>query len=619
MNVEYLDSNIITLEFPENIRRRPGMYIGKLGDGSSPDDGMYVLLKEVLDNSIDEYLMGHGKKIEITIDERNKISVRDYGRGIPLGKLNDAVTKLHTGAKFESLAFKKSVGMNGVGLKAVNALSEQFHIQSYRDGRTNSLLFSKGLIEEEKQESETEQPNGTLIQFFPDEQLFGEFQILHEYIEKRIRNYTFLNTGLVIVYNGVKYMSRNGLLDLLDDNMNSPGLYPPIHLIGEDIELAICHGSESREEYYSFVNGQFTPQGGTHQQAFREAYVKTIRDFFRKDYDASDIRSSIIAGVSIRLQEPIFESQTKIKLGSKEMAQDGPGKEITVNKFVGDFVKKELDNYLHRHPETADAIRQKIDEAEKERKAMSGIKKITKERAKKANLHNAYLRDCRVHFTDTKNEKFLETTLFITEGDSASGSITQSRNVDTQAVFSLRGKPLNAFTKSKHDVYSNKELYHLLVALDIEDEIENLRYNRVVIATDADVDGMHIRLLLITYFLHYYPDLIRKGHLYILQTPLFRVQNKKETQYCYSEEEKTKALKKLGASAEITRFKGLGEISPPEFAKFIGNNIRLDPVNLSKSDMIQELLTFYMGDNTLERQRFIIDNLRIEDEVSTVN
>jgi len=612
MSAEYQDKSIITLEFPENIRRRPGMYIGKLGDGSAPDDGMYVLVKEVLDNSIDEYMMGYGKQIELTIDENGMISIRDYGRGIPLGKVQDVVSKLHTGAKFDSQAFKKSVGLNGVGVKAVNALSDHFQIQSFRDGRTKSVIFSQGLLTEDIPETDTEQSNGTLTRFLPDEVLFGAFQILPEYIEKLLRNYTFLNTGLAIVYNGVKYVSRNGLLDLLDENMNAPGLYDPIHLKGEDIEIAICHGMQYGEEYYSFANGQFTPQGGTHQQAFREAYVKTIREFFRKDYEASDIRSSIIAAVSIKLQEPMFESQTKTKLGSKEMAPDS---DLTVNRFIGDFVKKELDNYLHRHPETADAIRKKIEESEKERKEILSIKKSVKERAKKSNLHNRKLRDCRVHYTDEKHEKFLETTLFITEGDSASGSITKSRDVNTQAVFSLRGKPLNTFGMTKKVVYENEEFNLLQAALDIEADIENLRYNKVVIATDADVDGMHIRLLLITFFLQFFPDLIRKGHLYILQTPLFRVRNKKDTHYCYSEEEKAKSMKKLGAAAEITRFKGLGEISPDEFAGFIGKNIRLDPVNLSKTDMIQELLTFYMGKNTPDRQHFIIGNLRIEEDL----
>ncbi len=612
MSAEYQDDSIKTLEWQEHIRLRPGMYIGKLGDGSSPDDGVYVLVKEVLDNSIDEYMMGYGKQIELNIDEAGKVSVRDYGRGIPLGKVLDVASKMNTGAKYDSKAFKKSVGLNGVGIKAVNALSDQFFIQSFRDKRTKAVTFAKGQVVENTPEAETTQPNGTLTTFVPDEILFGHYQIIPEYLERLLKNYTFLNTGLVLVYNGIKYVSRNGLLDLLDDNMNSPGLYDPIHLKGEDIELAICHGTQYGEEYYSFANGQFTPQGGTHQQAFREAYVKTIREFFRKDYDASDIRSSIIAAISIKVQEPMFESQTKTKLGSKEMS---PGSDLTVNKFIGDFVKKELDNYLHRHPDTADTIRQKIDESEKERKAMSNIKKLAKERAKKASLHNRKLRDCRVHFTDSKNEKFLDSTLFITEGDSASGSITKSRDVNTQAVFSLRGKPLNTFGMTKRVVYENEEFNLLQAALDIEEDVENLRYNRVVIATDADVDGMHIRLLLITFFLQFFPDLIRKGHLYILQTPLFRVRNKKETHYCYSEEEKAKALKKLGSSAEITRFKGLGEISPDEFAGFIGENIRLDPVKLSKTDMIQELLTFYMGKNTPDRQHFIIGNLRIEEDL----
>jgi len=611
-DIKYTEDDIVKLEFPDNIRRRPGMYIGKLGDGSAPDDGMYVLAKEVLDNSIDEYMMGYGKHIELNINEDRMISIRDYGRGIPLGKVQDVVSQLHTGAKFDSKAFKKSVGLNGVGVKAVNALSNHFHIQSFRDGRTKSVIFSQGVLTEDVPETDTNQPNGTLTRFLPDESLFGDFKILPEYIEKLLRNYTFLNTGLAIVYNGVKYVSRNGLLDLLDDNMNAPGLYDPIHLRGEDIELAICHGTQYGEEYYSFANGQFTPQGGTHQQAFREAYVKTIREFFRKDYDASDIRSSIIAAVSIKIQEPMFESQTKTKLGSKEMA---PGSDLTVNKFIGDFVKKELDNYLHRNSATADVIRQKIEESEKERKAMSNIKKLAKERAKKAGLHNDNLRDCRIHYTDEKNERFLETTIFITEGKSASGSITKARDVNTQAVFSLRGKTLNTFGMDKRVVYENKEFNLLQAALDIEDDIEKLRYNRVVIATDADNDGKHIRLLLLTFFLRFFPDLIRKGHLYILQTPLFRVRNKKDTHYCYSEEEKAKSLKKLGAAVEITRFKGLGEISPDEFARFIGENIRLDTVNLSKTDMVQELLTFYMGKNTPARQHFIIGNLRIEEDL----
>jgi len=610
--LQYIEDDVITLDWQEHIRMRPGMYIGKLGDGSSPDDGVYVLVKEVMDNSIDEYMMGFGKQIELKIDETGKVTVRDFGRGIPLGKVLDVASKMNTGAKYDTGAFKKSVGMNGVGIKAVNALSDKFYIQSFRERRTKAVEFSKGLLMNDLAEMDTIQPNGTLTSFVPDETLFGQYQIIPEYVERLLKNYTFLNVGLTIVYNGVKYKSRNGLLDLLDDNMNSPGLYVPIHLKGEDIELAICHGTQYGEEYYSFANGQFTPQGGTHQQAFREAYVKTIREFFKKEYEASDIRSSIIAAVSIKLQEPMFESQTKTKLGSKEMAKDS---DLTVSKFIGDFVKRELDNYLHRHADVADAIKQKIEDSEKERKAMSNIKKMAKERAKKANLHNSNLRDCRVHLTDHKHEKFLETTLFITEGDSASGSITKSRDVNTQAVFSLRGKPLNTFGMNKRVVYENKEFFHLQDALDIEDGIETLRYNQVVIATDADVDGMHIRLLLITFFLQFFPDLIRKGHLYILQTPLFRVRNKKITLYCYSEEEKAKALKKLGSSAEITRFKGLGEISPDEFAGFIGENMRLDPVKLSKTDMIQELLTFYMGKNTPDRQHFIIGNLRIEEDL----
>jgi topoisomerase-4 subunit B len=504
--------------------------------------------------------------------------------------------------------------MNGVGIKAVNALSDYFYIQSFRDKRAKAVSFAKGQVVENFPETDTDQPNGTLIVFIPDrdEAIFGDYQIIPEYVERLLKNYTFLNTGLAVMYNSVKYVSRNGLLDLLDNNMNAPGLYAPIHLKGEDIELAICHGTQYGEEYYSFANGQFTSQGGTHQQAFREAYVKTIREFFRKDYDASDIRSSIIAAVSIKLQEPIFESQTKTKLGSKDMA---PGSDLTVNKFIGDFVKKELDNYLHRHTDIADVIRQKIEESEKERKAMSSIKKLAKERAKKASLHNRKLRDCRVHYTDEKHEKFLETTLFITEGDSASGSITKSRDVNTQAVFSLRGKPLNTFGMTKRVVYENEEFNLLQAALDIEEDIENLRYNRVVVATDADVDGMHIRLLLITFFLQFFPDLIKNNHVFILQTPLFRVRNKKETQYCYSEEERVNAIERLGPNPEITRFKGLGEISPVEFKHFIGKDLRLDPVSIRKQDSVKEMLEFYMGKNTMERQNFIINNLVVEEDV----
>ncbi len=615
MSAEYHDDSIKTLNWQEHIRLRPGMYIGKLGDGSAPDDGVYILIKEVLDNSIDEYMMGYGKQIDLTIDETGLISIRDYGRGVPLGKVLDVASKMNTGAKYDSKAFKKSVGLNGVGIKAVNALSTQFHIQAFRDGRTKAVTFSRGMVIEDYPETATDQANGTLTSFIPDESLFGQYQIIPEYVEKLLKNYTFLNSGLTVAYNGIKYCSRNGLLDLLDDNMNSPGLYQPIHLKGEDIEIAVCHGTQYGEEYYSFANGQFTPQGGTHQQAFREAYVKTIREFYRKDFDASDIRASIIAAVSIKIEEPMFESQTKTKLGSKEMA---PGSDLSVAKFIGDFVKKELDNYLHRHPETADALLRKIVDSEKERKAMSNIKKLAKERAKKASLHNRKLRDCRVHYND-KNELADEATLFITEGDSASGSITKSRDVNTQAVFSLRGKPLNTFGMTKRVVYENEEFNLLQAALNIEEDMDDLRYNKVVIATDADVDGMHIRLLLITFFLQFFPDLIRKGHLYILQTPLFRVRNKrniKETYYCYTPEDKEQAIKKTKKNdREMTRFKGLGEINPDEFALFIGKNIRLDPVNLSKTDMIQELLTFYMGKNTPDRQHFIVGNLRIEEDL----
>jgi topoisomerase-4 subunit B len=611
MSADYQDVDIITLNWQEHIRLRPGMYIGKLGDGSAPDDGVYILVKEVLDNSVDEYMMGNGKQIELHIDEDYHVSIRDYGRGVPLGKVLDVASKMNTGAKYDSKAFKKSVGLNGVGIKAVNALSSQFTIQSFRDGRTKSVSFARGQVVENLPETDTTQRNGTLISFTPDEQLFGNYQILPEYLEKLLKNYAFLNSGMTILFNETKYVSTNGLLDLLDDNMSVPGLYPPIHLKGDDIEIALCHGTQYGEEYYSFANGQYTPQGGTHQQAFREAYAKTIREFYHKDFETSDIRASIIAAVSIKIAEPMFESQTKTKLGSREMT---PGGDLTVAKFIGDFVKRELDNYLHRHPDTADAILQQIVEAEKERKAMSGIKKLAKERAKKSSLHNRKLRDCRIHYND-KHAKADASTLFITEGDSASGSITASRDVNSQAVFSLRGKPLNTFGLTKRVVYENEEFNLLQAALNIEEDMDDLRYNKVVIATDADVDGMHIRLLLVSFFLQFFPDLIRKGHVHILQTPLFRVRNKKETFYCYSPEDKDKALKKLGTSAEITRFKGLGEIDAKEFAEFIGENIRLDPVILSKNDMVQELLTFYMGKNTPYRQHFIVDNLRIEEDL----
>ena len=614
MMTEYQDDSIKTLEWREHIRLRPGMYIGKLGDGSAPDDGVYVLVKEGMDNSIDEYMEGHGKQIDLEITEEHQVSIRDYGRGVPLGKVLDVASKMNTGAKYDSKVFKKSVGLNGVGIKAVNALSSQFTIQSFRDGRTKAITFEKGYVTEDLPETATDQKNGTLIRFTPDSSVFGEYLILPEYIEKLLKNYTFLNAGLTIVFNGTSYRSANGLLDLLEDNMSAPGLYPPIHLKGDDIEIAVCHSTQHYgEEYYSFANGQYTPQGGTHQQAFREAYVKTIREFYKKDFDTADIRASIIAAISIKIENPMFESQTKTKLGSREMAPDS---DLTVSKFIGDFLKKELDNYLHRHADVAEALLQKIQEAEKERKELSGIRKLSKERAKKASLNNKKLRDCRIHYTD-KHANAGQSTLFITEGDSASGSITKSRNASLQAVFSLRGKPLNTFGMTKRVVYENEEFNLLQAALNIEEDMDDLRYNKVVIATDADVDGMHIRLLLITFFLQFFPDLIRKGHLHILQTPLFRVRNKKETHYCYSPEEKEKALKKLGASAEITRFKGLGEISPNEFAAFIGENIRLDPVLLNKTDQVQEMLIFYMGKNTPHRQHFIIDNLRIEEDIET--
>ncbi|MDR1672855.1 MAG: type IIA DNA topoisomerase subunit B [Bacteroidales bacterium] len=610
MSANYQEDNIKTLVFPENIRTRPGMYIGKLGDGSSPDDGIYILMKEVLDNSIDEYMMGNGKQIELTIED-NRIAIRDYGRGIPLGSVLDVASKLHTGAKFDTVAFKKSVGLNGIGIKAVNALSAEFTVRSFRDGRTKAVSFKQGYLAEDAPETNTNLPNGTLITFVPDDALFVNYRIVPEYIEKLLKNYIFLNSGLAILFNGTPYVSQNGLLDLLNDNMSEAGLYPPIHLKGNDIEIAVCHGMQYGEEYYSFANGQYTPQGGTHQQAFREAYVKAIREFYRKEYDASDVRASIIAAVSIKLEEPMFESQTKTKLGSKEMA---PGSDLTVAKFIGDFVKRELDNYLHRHPDVANAILQKITESEKERKALSEIRKVAKERARKASLHNKNLRDCTVHYTD-KHAKAAESTIFITEGRSASGTITKVRQPDTQAVFSLRGKPLNSF-KEPLKMLKNEEFNLLQAALNIEEDLDNLRYNNIVIASDADPDGMHIRILLITFFLKFYPELVRKGHLHILQTPLFRVRNKKETIYCYSDNEKEKALKKLGNTAEITRFKGLGEMQDEDFAELIGNNIRLDTVLLSKTDLIQELLTFYVGDNTRERRYFIINNLRVEKDLT---
>ncbi len=584
------------------------MYIGKLGDGSAHDDGIYVLIKEVMDNSVDEFMMGFGKKIDISINDR-EITVRDYGRGIPLGKVLDASAKMNTGAKYDSKAFKKSVGLNGVGIKAVNALSGSFSVRSVRDGQLKEIIFEKGQVITDEPIKPTTEDNGVEIKFIPDAEMFGNFRFLAEYIENMIRNYVYLNAGLVINFNGTRYVSKNGLVDLLTENMSREGLYPIIHLKGEDIEVAITHGYQYGEDYYSFVNGQNTTQGGTHLAAFKEAIVKTIRDFYKKDFDPSDIRSSIIAALSIKVEEPVFESQTKTKLGSKDMAPGG----ASVRNFINDFLRKHLDDYLHKNPETARIILRKIQESEKERKAISSIQKLARERAKKVSLHNKKLRDCRIHY-NTSDARKLESTLFITEGDSASGSITKSRNVETQAVFSLRGKPLNTYGLTKKIVYENEEFNLLQAALNIEDGIENLRYNNVVLATDADIDGMHIRLLMLTFFLQFFPDLVRKGHVYILQTPLFRVRNKKETIYCYSSEEKEAAIKKLGPNPEITRFKGLGEISPDEFAHFIGKDMRLDPVRVRRNDSVEQFLEFYMGKNTPERQDFIIGNLRIDEE-----
>lgn len=609
MDGTYSEDSIRTLEWNEHIRLRPGMYVGKLGDGTQPDDGIYVLLKEVFDNSVDEYMMGNGRTIELNISE-HKVSVRDYGRGIPLGKLVDVSSKMNTGAKYDSKVFKKSVGLNGVGIKAVNALSTNFRIQSFREGKSKLVEYSCGRVVSEQDFDNINDRNGTYVEFLPDESLFGEFNFQNEYIETMVRNYSYLNTGLTIKYNGVPFVSKNGLLDLLNEQLSGKELYPPVHLKGPDIELAITHGVGYGEDYYAFVNGQHTTQGGTHLAAFREAFVKTIREFYRKDFDASDIRTSIIAAISIRVEEPVFESQTKTKLGSRDMGPNGP----SVRQFISDFVKTSLDNYLHKNSEVADAILRKILESEKERKAISGIQKLARERAKKANLHNRKLRDCRIHYGD-KDERNVNSMLFITEGDSASGSITKSRDVNTQGVFSLRGKPLNSYGLTKKVVYENEEFNLLQAALNIEEDIENIRYNKVVIATDADVDGMHIRLLLITFFLQFFPDLIRQEHLFILQTPLFRVRNKKTTKYCYSINEKDKALKELGSTAEITRFKGLGEISPDEFVNFIGEDIRLDPVRISSQDHIADLLSFYMGKNTPERQEFIIENLKIEGDL----
>ena len=606
---KYTEDNIRSLDWKEHIRMRPGMYIGKLGDGSSPDDGIYILLKEVLDNSIDEFVMGAGKTIEISI-QGEKVIVRDYGRGIPLGKVVDVVSKMNTGGKYDSKAFKKSVGLNGVGTKAVNALSNYFRVESTRDGKSASAEFSKGELTNQDLLDDTSRRKGTKVSFIPDDTIFKKFKYRSEYVVKMLKNYVYLNPGLTIVFNGEKYYSENGLKDLLEDNNNTADfLYPIIHLRGDDIEIAVTHSkTQYSEEYHSFVNGQNTTQGGTHLTAFREAIVKTIREFYGKNYDTSDIRKSIIAAIAIKVMEPVFESQTKTKLGSTDMGGDLP----TVRTYINDFVKKYFDNYLHKNPDTAEKIQRKIIQAERERKELSGIRKLAKDRAKKASLHNKKLRDCRVHFGDTKNERSLESTLFITEGDSASGSITKSRDVNTQAVFSLKGKPLNSYGLSKKIVYENEEFNLLQAALNIEESLEDLRYNNIVIATDADVDGMHIRLLLITFFLQFFPEVIKEGHLYILQTPLFRVRNKKETIYCYSEEERVKAIEKLKPKPEITRFKGLGEISPDEFQHFIGADIRLDPVMLDKEISIEEMLSFYMGKNTPTRQEFIINNLKVE-------
>ncbi len=606
----YQDESIVTLDWREHIRLRPGMYIGKLGDGSNPDDGVYVLLKEVLDNSVDEYMMGYGKTIEVNISE-GFVSVRDYGRGVPLNKVVDVSSKMNTGAKYDSVAFKKSVGLNGVGIKAVNALSSFFRIQSVRDRQSKTVDFERGLIIKDQALEASEEDNGTLVEFTPDATLFKNYEYRDIHIERLIKNYVFLNSGLTIIYNGQKFFSKNGLQDLLNENMTSESLYPIIHLSGYDIEIALTHGNQYGEEYYSFVNGQHTTQGGTHQTAFREAVTRTIKEYYNKNHDYADIRMGMIAAVSIKVEEPVFESQTKTKLGSRDMGPKGP----SISKYIGDFLKKELDNYLHKHPETSDVLLKKITESEKERKAISNVTKLARERAKKSNLHNKKLRDCRFHFNDSKGQNLEETSIFITEGDSASGSITKSRDVNYQAVFSLRGKPLNSYGMTKKVVYENEEFNLLQAALNIEDGLEDLRYNKVIIATDADVDGMHIRLLLMTFFLQFFPDLIKKGHEYILQNPLFRVRNKKEVRYCYSDEERLEAIEALGPNPEITRFKGLGEISPEEFKHFIGKDMRLDKVNLRKEDLVKELLEFYMGKNTPERQNFIIDNLVIEEEV----
>ena len=631
--VEYTDDNIRHLSDMEHVRTRPGMYIGRLGDGALPEDGIYVLLKEVIDNSIDEFKMHAGDRIEITVDERLRVSVRDYGRGIPQGKLIEAVSVLNTGGKYDSKAFKKSVGLNGVGVKAVNALSSHFEVCSFRDGQVRSATFEKGILQTDTTEP-TNDENGTYIYFEPDNSLFLNYSFHDDIIETMLRNYTYLNTGLAIMYNGRRILSRNGLKDLLNDTMTGDGLYPIIHLKGEDIEIAFTHANQYGEEYHSFVNGQHTTQGGTHQSAFKEHIAKTIKEFYNKNFEYGDIRNGIVAAIAINVEEPMFESQTKIKLGSLTMVPNGG---VSINKYVGDFIKTEVDNYLHKNTEVSEVMLQKIQENERERKAMAGVTKLARERAKKANLHNRKLRDCRIHFSDAKNDRKEESSIFITEGDSASGSITKSRDVNTQAVFSLRGKPLNSFGLTKKVVYENEEFNLLQAALDIEDGLDTLRYNKVIVATDADVDGMHIRLLIITFFLQFFPELIKKGHVYVLQTPLFRVRNKRTkiknkqvlaaeaakpqakksdfiTRYCYSEEERQNAISQLGPDPEITRFKGLGEISPEEFAAFIGPDMRLEQVTLHKTDQVQKLLEYYMGKNTMERQNFIIENLVIEED-----
>ena len=611
--VEYNEDNIRHLDDMEHIRVRSGMYIGRLGDGSQNDDGIYVLLKEVMDNSIDEFKMGAGKRIEVNIEDNLRVSVRDYGRGIPQGKLVEAVSKLNTGGKYDSKAFKKSVGLNGVGIKAVNALSSRFEVRSYRDGKVRTVIFEKGVLQSDVTEDSTEE-NGTYIFFEPDNTLFLNYSFQNQFVETLLRNYTYLNTGLTFIYNGQRIISRHGLEDLLKDNMTSEGLYDIVHLKGEDIEIAFTHTNQYGEEYYSFVNGQHTTQGGTHQTALKEHIARTIKEFYNKNQDYADIRNGLVAAIAIDVEEPMFESQTKTKLGSNNMWPDGP----TVNKYVGDFIKTEVDNFLHKNPLVTEVMLQKIQDSEKERKAIAGVTKLARERAKKANLHNRKLRDCRFHLSDGKGkEQETDSCIFITEGDSASGSITKSRDVNTQAVFSLRGKPLNSYGLTKKVVYENEEFNLLQAALNIEDGIEGLRYNKVIVATDADVDGMHIRLLIITFFLQFFPDLIKKGHVYILQTPLFRVRNKKNTNYCYTDDERIKAIEELGPNPEITRFKGLGEISPDEFKHFIGKDMRLEQVSLRKTDLVKELLEFYMGKNTMERQNFIIDNLVIEEDLAS--